>query len=158
LSDELDIHQHQNTEEAMNPDEQKRNQNASWYAVAGMLALNLAACGDKSPEPAKPAPAMKPAPAVPAKKAEAPKESPAPKAAENGKAAENTALAAKVKAALAAERGLDALAIDVEAKDGVVSLFGTADNDASRDTAGRVASKVEGVKTVENKLVIAKGS
>lgn len=142
----------------MNLSEQKRDRNAAWYGVAGVLALSLAACGDKAPEPAKPAPVMKPAPAVPPKKAEAPKEAPAATAAESGKAAEDAALAAKVKAALAAERGLDALAIDVEAKDGVVSLFGTADNDANRDKAARVASKVQGVKSVTNKLAIARGS
>ncbi len=78
--------------------------------------------------------------------------------AEDSKAAANAALAAKVKAALAAEHGLEALVIDVDAKDGVVSLFGTADNNANRDKAGRVASKVAGVKSVVNKLVIASGS
>jgi len=145
-------------EETMNLSEQTRNRNASWYAVAGVLAVSLTACGDKAPETAKPAPAMKPAPAAPEKKAEPPKAAPAPKAAEDSKAAANAALAAKVKAALAAERGLEALAIDVDAKDGVVSLFGTADNNANRDKAGRVASKVEGVKSVVNKLVIASGS
>jgi len=136
----------------MNLSERKRNRNASWHAAACLLALNLAACGDKPPETANPAPAMKPAPVVPEKKAEPPKEAPSPKAAENA------ALAAKVKTALAAERGLEALVIDVDAKDGVVSLFGTADNNANRDKAGQVASKVEGVKTVVNKLVIASGS
>lgn len=141
----------------MNLSEQKYLRNASWYAVAGALAVSLTACGEKASEPAKPAPAMKPAPVVPEKKAETPKESPPP-AALTGKAAENAALAAKVKAALAADNNLDAVAIDVDAKDGVVSLFGTADNNASRDRAGRVASKVEGVKSVVNKLVIASGS
>jgi hyperosmotically inducible protein len=159
LSDELTVHQYQKMEEAMHLSERKHNRNAAWQVAACMLALNLAACGDKPPEPAKPAPAMKPAPVVPEKKAEPPKEAaPAPKTAEDSKAAANAALAAKVKAALAAEHGLEALVIDVDAKDGVVSLFGTADNNANRDKAGRVASKVAGVKSVVNKLVIASGS
>ena len=142
----------------MNPGEQKRSRSALWYGAAGLLALNLAACGDKSPEPAKPAPPINPAPALPEKPVEPPKESPSTNAAPAGKTAEDTALAAKVKTALITEPGLDAQAIDVQAKGGVVSLFGTMDNDANRDKAERVTSKVEGVKSVVNKLVIARGS
>jgi len=152
----------------MNLSEKKRNPNASWYAVAGMLALGLAACGEKpSAETAgksidqavaKAGQEMKQAAGAAEKKIEQVKEAVGEKAAEAGKAVEDAALAAKVKTALIAEPGLNALAIDVDAKDGVVSLFGTADSTANRDKAGRVAAKVEGVKSVNNKLVIVKGS
>lgn len=142
----------------MNFSDMKQIHLVPWAIMSGMLAFSLAACGDKAPEPAKPAPEIKPAPAAPQPKIEPPKESPPPQAAAPDMAAENAALAAKVKAALAAEPGLNAPAIDVDAKDGVVSLFGTADNTANRDKAGRVAAKVKGVKSVNNKLVIVKGS
>jgi len=142
----------------MNPGKQKSIRNPAMYAVAGVLALNLAACGDKGDDSTKPVPVAIPAPPAMEKKAGLSNEMVAPKAALTGKAAENAALTTKVKSALAAERDVDAIAIDVDAKDGVVSLFGTADSDASRDKAARAASKVEGVKSVVNRLVISKGS
>jgi osmotically-inducible protein OsmY len=40
----------------------------------------------------------------------------------------------------------------------VVTLYGTANNRALRDKAAQVASKVEGVKSVRNELVIVAGS
>lgn len=152
----------------MNFSEKKRNPNASWRAVAAMLALSLAACGEKPPAEtagkkidqavAKAGEEMKQAAGAAKEKIEQAKEVISEKAAETGKAVADAALAAKVKTALIAEPGLTASAIDVDAKDGVVSLFGTADNTTNRDKAGQVASKVEGVKSVNNKLVIAKGS
>ncbi len=83
---------------------------------------------------------------------------PAPKAAGPSGASENAALAAKVKSALAAETALKPLAIDVNASDGAVTLFGTVDTRASREKAAKVAAGVEGVKSVKNNLVLVKGS
>lgn len=82
----------------------------------------------------------------------------APKAGEPSATGENAALAAKVKSALAAEPELKMLAIDVNASGGTVMLFGTADTRANREKAGKVASGVEGVKSVQNNLVLVKGS
>ncbi len=82
----------------------------------------------------------------------------APKAGEPSAAGENAALAAKVKSALAAEAELKMLAIDVNASGGTVMLFGTADTRANRERAGKVAAGVEGVKSVQNNLVLVKGS
>jgi osmotically-inducible protein OsmY len=48
--------------------------------------------------------------------------------------------------------------IDVESKDGIVSLFGTVDNLANRDKLTRVASAVEGVRSVLNNVKIISGS
>lgn len=82
----------------------------------------------------------------------------APKAAEPPGARENAALAAKVKSALAAEPGFKAFAIDVNASVGAVTLFGTVDTRANREKAAKVASGVEGVKSVKNNLVLVSGS
>jgi osmotically-inducible protein OsmY len=83
-----------------------------------------------------------------------------PKPAEPEKPAidENKVLAGKVKSALGADPALKMLAIDAGASDGVVTLYGTADNKRNRDRAARVASGVPGVKSVKNELVIVAGS
>lgn len=83
-----------------------------------------------------------------------------PKPAEPEKPAidENKVLAAKVKSALGADPALKMLAIDAGASDGVVTLYGTADNKKNRDMAARIAAGVPGVKSVKNELVIVAGS
>lgn len=126
--------------------------------MAGVLVLGLAACGrEPPPSPAKPSPPP-PLAAKTEAKADPAKEAAARKAAEGGQAAADRALAAKVKAALGAEPGLNAHAIDIVAKDGNVTLFGTANTRALRDRAAQLAANVEGVKSVENKLAVVAGS
>jgi osmotically-inducible protein OsmY len=71
---------------------------------------------------------------------------------------ENKVLAGKVKSALGADPALKLLAIDAGAADGVVTLYGTADNKKNRDKAARVAAGVPGVKSIKNELVIVAGS
>lgn len=71
---------------------------------------------------------------------------------------ENKVLAGKVKSALGADPTLKLLAIDAGASDGVVTLYGTADNKKNRDKAARVAAGVPGVRSVKNELVIVAGS
>jgi osmotically-inducible protein OsmY len=90
-----------------------------------------------------------------AKAPEAPK--PEPKA-EEPKPDPNKELAARVKRALEGEAKIQAAAIDVTAVDGKVTLWGTAATDAERNRAARVAAKIEGVTSVENKLAVVKGS
>lgn len=121
-------------------------------------ALGLAACD--SPKP--PEVALKPVTiAIPPAPAPAPRPvalaSAQPPKADAGKTAD-AELAARVKAALAAEPGLGSFTMDVTASDGVVSLFGTAPNRATRDRAAAAAAKVEGVKSVQNNLAIVAGS
>jgi osmotically-inducible protein OsmY len=84
----------------------------------------------------------------------------APKAVEPEKPAvdDNKVLAGRVKSALGADPALKMLAIDAGAADGVVTLYGTADNKKNRDKAAHVASGVPGVKSVKNELVIVAGS
>lgn len=130
-------------------------------ATAVAAALSLAGCDWiqslwKS-EPAAQAQVQPPAEGkieiAKAKPAELPKPVEAPPPVD-----ENKVLAGKVKSALGADPVLKMLAIDAGASDGVVTLYGTADNKKNRDKAARVAAGVSGVKSVKNELVIVAGS
>lgn len=117
--------------------------------LAAVLVIGLAACGQEAPKPAAkassaPAPAAQPAPPPPAAKAPEQKSDP------------NKELAARVKRAVEEEGKLQG--IDVTASDGKVTLWGTTGNAAERQRAASVASKVDGVKSVENNLKVVKGS
>src|SRR5688572_21482562 len=100
--------------------------------ASALLALALGACDRQTPPAAKKA-------EVPV--ANLPAEPPPPvaapeKAAEPPEVAADKELAGKVKSALLAERSLNAHGIDVVAKNGTVTLFGTAETVVRRDTAG----------------------
>jgi hypothetical protein len=124
--------------------------------AGGLLALVLGGCGD-DPPPSKPA-AKAPAPtAAPAAKAPEAKPDAARPAAE-ARAGADRALAARVKEALLADKSLNAHGIEVDAKDGAVTLFGTVENKARREQAAKIAAAVEGARSVENKLVVVAGS
>ncbi len=117
--------------------------------LASILAL--VACGETPPPPKPAAPAAPPQAAAPVTpkpevKPEAPKPDP------------NKELAQRVKRALEGEPKVQAAAIDVTAKDGRVSLWGTAATARERTLAGQVAAKVEGVASVDNQIKIVKGS
>jgi hypothetical protein len=120
------------------------------------LLLALAACGESSrpPPPLKPVapPPVAAAPAIPALAPEA------AKAPEPPKPDPNKELADKVKRALEGEAQIQAAGIDVTAKDGVVTLWGTATSNDERGRAARAAGRVDGVKSVDNKLAVVRGS
>ena len=80
------------------------------------------------------------------------------KLAAAGQAVDNTALAARVKAALIAAPGLESSAIDVDAANGIVTLAGTAASPDKRALAEQLASNVEGVTSVRNRIVVTSGS
>ena len=123
--------------------------------LLALLALAaLAACGADTPPPAAktvepvavtPTPVAKP-PAPPEPKAEEPKPDP------------NKELAARVKRALMDDNKIQGAGIDVTASSGTVTLWGTAATQSERNRAAATAAKVDGVKTVENKMAIVKGS
>jgi len=120
------------------------------YILALITALALSACGD---EP-KPKPQAKPPAAPPV--AVAPKPEPKP---EPPKPDPNKELAAKVKQALEApDAKLPSGAIDVTAADGKVSLWGAVATAGQRSRAAQIATKVDGVKSVDNQLKVVKGS
>ena len=121
--------------------------------LSAALSLALVACGESTPPPqpaaapATPPPqAAAPAPQAPETKPEPPKPDP------------NKELARRVKQALEADAKVQGGAIDVTAKDGRVSLWGTAANAGERNLAGQIAAKVEGVASVDNQIKIVKGS
>jgi hyperosmotically inducible periplasmic protein len=130
--------------------------------TAAAAVLSLGACdqiqswwkGDQPPAQAQQAPAAGTIEVAKAKPAELPKSLEPEKPAVD----ENKVLAGKVKSALGADPALKMLAIDAGASEGVVTLYGTADNKKNRDKAGKVASGVPGVKSVKNELVIVAGS
>jgi len=74
-----------------------------------------------------------------------------------GKAEErldNGTLTAKVKTALFAAADVKAMQIDVDSKDGVVTLNGTQETAAAVDRAAAVARGTDGVASVDNKLTV----
>jgi hyperosmotically inducible periplasmic protein len=60
----------------------------------------------------------------------------------------------KVKAALMDAADVKSLQINVETHDGVVQLAGFVASAAMKDKAGRIAAGVDGVKSVDNVLVV----
>jgi hyperosmotically inducible periplasmic protein len=140
----------------MHPDRHRPRGSMLCALLAGALAAGLAACSkEEPPKAAAPAvvqPATQPAPAAAEIRAEKSEPAPPPKIDPDAE------LAGKVKTALHATQGLEALAVDVVASDGAVTLFGTADTRDSLEKAGKVASDVPGVKSVQNKIVVVRGS
>jgi hypothetical protein len=134
-----------------------RTQRVLPVLAAAAAALSLGACDKieslwKSEPPAQAPAKIETAKSNPVEVAPKPIE-PAPPAVD-----ENKELAGKVKSALGADPALKMLAIDAGASDGVVTLYGTANNKKNRDKAAKVASGVPGVKSVKNELVIVAGS
>jgi osmotically-inducible protein OsmY len=72
-----------------------------------------------------------------------------------GKAIDDTQITAAVKAKIFAEPGLKVLKIDVDTKDGLVMLTGSADSAENVQRATQIASAVQGVKSVENRLAVS---
>ncbi|MGH8274844.1 MAG: BON domain-containing protein [Gammaproteobacteria bacterium] len=71
-----------------------------------------------------------------------------------GQAASDTAITTKVKAKLAGNQGLSSFNIHVETDNGVVTLTGTVATTSEHDTAGRIAKNTDGVKGVNNNIVV----
>lgn len=71
-----------------------------------------------------------------------------------GDAAGDAMITGKVKTALIADPDIKALRIDVDTKNGIVALKGTADSAAHSDKATTVARGIDGVKSVDNQLTV----
>jgi len=131
---------------------------ATIAVAAFACAFALAGCGeDKSTSQPAPQPAPQAQPAAP-QAAPAPAPSPAPAQSEAPKPDPDVALANAVKAALEADKALGAQTIDVTAKDGAVTLWGTVPQAARRALAVKIARGVPGVKSVQDNLQVIKGS
>ena len=68
---------------------------------------------------------------------------------------EDPAITAAVKTKLLADKTVSGLKIDVDTKDGVVTLNGSADTRAEAQRAVKLARGTTGVKRVVNKLTVA---
>jgi hyperosmotically inducible protein len=79
---------------------------------------------------------------------------PSPAATEAMSSVGDAAITGKVKSALIADPDVKALSIDVDTKNGVVTLNGSADSAAHSEKATTVARGVDGVKSVENHLTV----
>jgi len=137
----------------------EKGRGALTAVIAAAAALSLGGCDwIQSLWKSEPAPQAQQAPAQGKIEVAAAKPAEAPKPVEPPPVDENKVLAGKVKSALGADPALKLLAIDAGATDGVVTLYGTADNRRNRDKAAKVAAGVPGVKSVRNELVIVAGS
>jgi hyperosmotically inducible protein len=67
----------------------------------------------------------------------------------------DAAIVTKINAALAADDQLKAIKIDVDAKDGHVTLTGSAPNPDAQKRATTLAQAVDGVRGVDNKLMVS---
>jgi hyperosmotically inducible protein len=71
-----------------------------------------------------------------------------------GEKIDDASITAQVKMTLLFHRSTSALNTKVETKDGVVTLYGKAGNTAASDLASKLASDINGVKNVNNRMVI----
>jgi len=133
--------------------------------IALALAVSLSACGkDEAPKPtAQPAQPTQPGSAATTPPAAAPKTAvPAvastPSTSPPAATDPDKALASKVKARLDATTGVPGQQIDVTVKSGAVTLWGTVGDPTEQTKALEAAKSVPGVKAVDNKLSIVKGS
>lgn len=121
-------------------------------AVAAAALTGIAGCDRTDADrmtsrPATPAPSAKPS-------------APPPTAADERTVREATgdaAVTAKVKAALLAEKNVDGLKINVDTRDGNVTLSGNVPEQAQVERATQVARGIEGVKNVDNQLRVGAG-
>lgn len=70
----------------------------------------------------------------------------------------DAALSTKVKSTLSSATGVNLGGLEVAAKDGVVTLYGTVDMPAEKERAAMLAMGVDGVRSVVNNLVVVRGS
>ena len=129
------------------------NQKRAAALVAAMLALTLAACGNKSDERT----AGQKLDSAVAKTGQAANEAGAKTAAAGGAIADkidDASITASVNAGLAKDSELSAIKIDVYTKGGTVMLNGPAPTAAAKARAEDIAKSVSGVKSVENKLEV----
>jgi hyperosmotically inducible protein len=76
-------------------------------------------------------------------------------AADASQATTDVGITAKVNAALVADDKLKATQINVDTREGMVTLTGKAPDSQSRERATTLASAVDGVKHVNNQLVVS---
>lgn len=74
--------------------------------------------------------------------------------AENKQAAADSAITTKIKSKYLVEKNFSSFKISVETKDNTVILSGFVDSAEQKARAGKIAKSVDGVKSVNNALVV----
>ena len=74
-----------------------------------------------------------------------------------GEKIDDMSITAKVSSGLAKDPDLSAIKINVDTKEGVVTLNGPAPNAAAKSKATDIAKQVQGVTSVNNQLVVTPG-
>ena len=67
---------------------------------------------------------------------------------------DDAAISTQVKAKMIEDKNVDAAAIKVDTLNGEVMLSGFAKNSVEKNTAESIATKVKGVKSVKNQIVV----
>lgn len=137
---------------------------ATTTGAAIAAALLLSACGTETPETIQ-YPASAPADERVADRNAGPDAASSQTPYESASRSESNTLptydgtlVSMVESAIAAEPELNTLGIDVSAVDGTIYLRGQARTRETRRLATEVASKVDGVKQVENELIVTAGA
>ncbi len=73
---------------------------------------------------------------------------------ESKRVAKDSAITTKIKSKYLVEKNFSSFKVSVETKDGIVILSGFVKDEATKVRAGQIASKVKGVKSVTNSLVV----
>ena len=81
----------------------------------------------------------------------------APAAETAGNALDDTVITTKVKAAIAADRDARGIDTSVQTRKGQVILSGFVDNQAQKDRQEQLAKAVDGVQSIDDKLMIKPG-
>lgn len=77
-----------------------------------------------------------------------------PKQESTGEFVDDSIITTKIKSLLANDSFLKSFEISVETRKGIVQLSGFVDSKAMATKAGEIARGVEGVKSVENSLIV----
>lgn len=67
---------------------------------------------------------------------------------------DDASLVARIKSNMLRSSEVEGLDVNVDVKDGVVTLSGTADTQAEKASAEKIAKAADGVKRVDNRIVI----
>ncbi len=144
----------------MTPNRKPRRLQPLAAAVAALALSALAAC-DKAPDSRTAGQKLDNAVATMESKAEDAGDRMAQESAEVrrdvGEAVDDARITALVNAELARDPELSALKIDVDTDQGRVVLNGQAPNPDARERAERLASGIEGVHSVDNRLTVQQG-
>lgn len=70
---------------------------------------------------------------------------------------DDVAITTSISAEFAKDADLSAIKIDVDTKNGAVTLYGPAPSPAAREKAANIAKSIKGVTSVDNKLVVKAG-